>query len=383
MADTENFNRACERLGSDALFNLIDKQTDLVHFRNVDQFAEGNGDDDEELKAATNEEVWAQFVTEEIDETQKVVLEEFHLFDWFPLAPGKFHTDGARNSRQFARNFLEVTSDGEVYYNPTGKGMMIAGGLGTVRLLPRQIAGEQHHFMTASSTGACHEGFPVLVPHKLYKPLKAQMRKRGVAAATIRGEMRYLPEELRTLFGSNREIPLLYLHVDELLTLTEPRRGVKNFEVSVAVSFRGTFQGEEDTYVTFATFDPTIRGDKMRACQWIDQFYVTKKYQGVVLTDFDEARPAFPAKRFSLNIGRSRPVKPHPKAKFSLEDLMSGRFNLQDALATADLPPYVMSDGKIHIFNVNYQRQIHTEGGAYVEGNVNTGGGKFVGRADK
>lgn len=61
---------------------------------------------------------------------------------------------------------------------------------------------------------------------------------------------------------------------------------------------------------------------------------------------------------------------------------MSGRFNLDEALAAAALPPDVMTDGKINIFIGSYHNQIHTEGGAYVEGSVNTGGGKFVGRDD-
>jgi hypothetical protein len=380
MTMIEKFHRACERLGSFALFNLIDKQTDLVHYRNVDQFAETKGR--EELKAGSNAKVWERFVREDIYDTKRVTLEEFHLFEWFPLAPGKFHTAEASQAREDAEQYLEQTLDGKTYYNPMGKGLMIQGGVGNVRLLPRTINGEEHYFMTASSTGICHEGFPVLLPRRFYGEIKARIRQDGAAPVTLRGEMRYLPDQLQTLFGSNRDVPLLYLHVDMPPQRTAPRREVMNHEVSIAVSFRGKFQGEEGTYATFATFDPADQKDKERACQWIERFYVTEKYEGVVLTDFDEINPRFPRQDFSLNIRglfldrRAR----LPKAKFALEDLMSGQFDLKEASSV--LPEYTLDDRRINIFIGKYEKQIHTEGGAYVEGNVNTGGGKFVGRDD-
>jgi hypothetical protein len=381
MADTEKFNRACERLESAALFNLIDKQTDLVHYRNVGRFAEGSRGD--ELRVNTNDEVWEYFVREDIYDTKRLVLEQFHLFEWFPLAPGKFHTDGASHARKYALQYLEQADEEQAYYNPMGKGLMIEGGIGNVRLLSRTINGEPHYFMTASSTGVCHEGFPVLLPRRFYGDLKARIQLDGAVPVRLRGEMRYLPDELKTLFGSNRNIPLLYLHVDERPEPTAPRREVTNHEVSVAVSFKGKFQGEEGTYATFATFDPAVRGDKQRACQWIEHFYVTKKYQGVVLTDFDETHPNFPKGRLPMRLGRLLAAKKHqtPKAEFALGDLMSGEFDLNEA--TAALPKYVLDAGQISIFIQNYNRQIHTEGGAYVEGDVKTGGGKFVSRDDK
>lgn len=388
MADTKNdrstpaekFSRACERLGDYALSNLIEKQTDLVHFRNLGQFETGNAGGDE-LRPADNAEVWRMFITQELYDTSRLVLEEFHLFDWFPLAPGKFHTPHAERSRRNAFKYLERSEDGETYFNPMGKGLMIEGGVGTVHMLPREIEGEPHYFMTASSTGVCHEGFPALIPRRFYGPLKAQMRRDGAASATISGEMRYLPEGLRTLFGHSREVPLLYLHVDEPPRPARPRSEVTNFEISVAVSFRGKFEGHEDTYATFATFDPAAEGDRERASRWIERVYVAERYEGAVLTDFDESHPVFPAQKFSMNVpnalhahGRSR------KAVFALRDVMSGRLNLPDALSA--LRPGVVEEGRIQIIIENYQQQINTGGGAYVGGNVDMGGGQFVGRDD-
>jgi hypothetical protein len=380
MADTEKFERVCERLGSDALFDVIDKQTDLVHFRNVDRFAEGGHGD--ELKAGTNAEVWEYFVQEDIYDTKRIVLEEFHLFEWFPLAPGKFHTKQASHSRKNAQRYLEQSADGETYYNPLGKGMMIQGGIGNVRLLPRKINGEPHYFMTASSTGVCHEGFPVLLPRRFYGDIKARIQRDGAAAVTLRGEMRYLPEQLRTLFGSDRDVPLLYLHVDRPPQPTAPRPEVTNHEISIAVSFKGKFQEEDGTYATFDTFDPAVRGDKQRAISWIEQFYVTERYHGVVLTDFDETHPTFPQRNLSMGLGGlSAAGKPQPpKAQFALGDLMSGQFNLSKASSV--LPKYVLDERRVNIFIGSYHNQINTEGGAYVQGNVNAGG-KFVGRDDK
>jgi hypothetical protein len=379
MSVTEKFHRACERLESFALFNLIDRLTDLVHYRNLSQFAWNNGA--KELKVGSNAEVWGRFVGEEIHDTQRVVLEEFHLFEWFPLSPGKFHSAGASKSRDIAKQYLERTADGQTYYNPMGKGLMIQGGVGNVRLLPRTISGEEHYFMTASSTGICHEGFPVLLPRRFYGDIKTRIRRDGAAPVTLRGEMRYLPDQLKTLFGSNRELPLLYLHIDKSPQPTAPRREVLNHEVSIAVSFRGEFEGKKDTFATFATFDPADQQDKERACQWIERFYIREKYQGVVLTDFDEIQPRFPSKGFSMKPGALlEGGELSTKAKFALQDLMAGTFDLKKA--SSDLPQYVLDDGQINIFIENYQHQISTEGGAYVAGNINTSGGKFVGRDD-
>ena len=355
--DPEKLHRACQEMDQRDLVQVIDQQTDLVHYSMVNSHA--TPDTDLSLKAESNEEVWRLFLDEHLYDTRRVTLEHFHLFEWFPLTPGKFHTPEARQQRQMAYRSLERTPDGRAYFNPLGKASMLRGGIGAVRLRPRLIASEPHYFMTASSNGVCHEGFPVLIPRRFYGRLKARILAEGAIPVTLSGEMRYIPDDTLTFFGQNREIPLLYLHVDELQELPTPRAEVTSYLVSVAVSFVGQFQGREGRYATYAVFDPARPGSLAQACRWLEQFYVAGQYQGVIITDFDEVRPRFPG------------------AVFGLPDLMAGRLDM--ARVRAFLRDQGLDESAGQQFFVIYN-QINTQGGAYIGGDVHTGGGDFVGR---
>ncbi|RMD59905.1 hypothetical protein D6833_10820 [Candidatus Parcubacteria bacterium] len=217
--------------------------------------------------------------------------------------------------------------------------------------------------MTASSTGVCHEGFPVLVPRRFYAQLKPRLLTDGAVPVTLSGEMRYLSGDLPDFFGQKRTLPRLLLHVDRLEVLPAPRSDVTGFLVTAAVAFLGQVEGQVGPYMTYASFDPARREALEQAVDWIRDFYVQGQYQGQVITDFDEVMPRF------------------PQAVFGLADLMAGRLaadRVQAFLKERHLPvdntrPYFI------VYNQTV-KQIHTAGGAYVDGDVNTGGGDFVGR---
>lgn len=302
------------------LTSIIDNQLDLAHLAAIDRHT--TPDTDLQLVARTNTEVWRQFITEHLYDTRRVTLEYFHLFEWFPIKPGQFHAPGAEEQRQNAYEFAEWHSglaelgylpkgsslDAGLYFNPFGKASMIRGGVGSVRLRPRSIHGVEYYFMTASSTGVCHEGFPVLIPRHLFGSLKRRILNEGAVPVILSGEMRYISDNILTFFGRHRKIPLLYLHVDQVKELPQPRSEVTSYEVSAAISFVGNFQGHEEKYVTYANFAPESQDSFQQACNWLEQFYV-KKYAGTVVTDFDEVIPRF------------------PEAVFGLPDLMSGNLD--------------------------------------------------------
>ena len=254
---------------------------------------------------------------------------------------------------------MERSPDGGSYFNPQGKATMLRGGVGAVRLRPRQIAGEPHYFMTASANGVCHEGFPVLVPRRFYGPLKATMLRQGAAAVTLSGEMRYVYDGLPTFFDSSRQIPQLYLYVDRIADLPGPRPEVEAFTVSAAVSFIGKFEAQEGVYTTYATFDPASPGSLREAVHWMEKFYVAEQYQVVVVTDFDEVQP-----RFSGVV-------------FGLPDLLAGK--LDNEKVAQFLEKYGFDSDAGQPYYVVYQ-EINTQGGAYIEGDVDTDGGDFIGR---
>jgi hypothetical protein len=297
MRTPNKINRICQEIRSRDLCSIIDEQTDLVHLPMVNRHT--TPDTDLAIIAEDNVEVWSQFINEYLYDTRRVTLKHFHLFEWFPLKPGKFHTEEASGYRGRAERQLRRSADGETYFNPYGKASMVQGGIGAVRLRPRQIGGELHYFMTASSNGVCHEGFPVLIPRRFFGRLKQRILGEGAAPVTLSGEMRYIPNDILTFLGRDREIPLLYLHVDEIQQLPKPRSEITTYKVSVAISFFGQVEERKGNYVTYANFDPASPSSFERACHWLKQFYV-RQYEGTIITDFDEVQPRFPEAIFGL-----------------------------------------------------------------------------------
>lgn len=342
--------------GSD-MRQIINQQSRLAHLPMVNHFS--TPDTDLTRTVTSNEEAWRLFVQEQLYDTRRVRLEHFHLFEWFPLTPGRFHTDEAKFNRQMAYDMMERTPQGHAYFNPYGKASMLRGGIGAVRLRPRLISNEAHFFMTASSNGSCHEGFPVLIPRRFYGPLKARLLQEGAVPVNLEGEMRYLIEELPSFFAGHREIPQLYLHVDVLEALPSPRGEVSGYAVSVAISFAGEVQGNEGLYASYATFDPSSSQSLAHTINWLGQFYVTERYKGVVVTDFDEVKARF------------------PQAVFGLPDLMAGKL---DAAGVKDFLKRQGLDEKVDERFLLIYKEINTQGGAYIAGNVYTEGGEFVGR---
>lgn len=336
---------------------IIDQQTGLVSYPMVNRYKTPKSGPTK--NALTNEDVWRLFVNEQLYDTRRVTLEHFHLFEWFPVSPGEYHTPEARESRREAYHHVFQTPEGHTYFDPGGKGRMLRGGVGAVRMRPRMIAGEPQYFMSVSSNGVCHEGFPVLIPRRFYGQIKPRLLQEGAVPVTISGEMRYLLEEQPAFFNSHRQIPALYLHVDDLEVLPVPRNEVNNYVISVATSFVGKYEQREGIYSTFATFDPAKAGALDKSITWLEEFYVTKTYKGVIITDFDEVKPRFPG------------------AVFGLPELMAGKLDqegIKQFMESHGIPANVGQD-----FFLIY-KEINTQGGAYIEGEVNTGGGDFIGR---
>lgn len=310
--------------------------------------------------AVENEEIWRLFQDEKIYDTAHVTLDHFHLFEWFPMAPGRFHTPEGENYRYKAKNFLRQKSKDNFFYDPYGKSMMFRGGIGAVRLRPQMVGTMPYYFMSASSNGVCHEGFPVLIPRDYYAKVKPIMDQLGAAPVRISGEMRYLYQPPPAFFDGPSDLPSLYLYVDKLVVLPKPRDQVSKFEVSAGISFWGEFKGKEGIYATYATFNPANPDSLERAVNWMEQYYVTQQYKGIVITDFDEVRPRFPG------------------AVFGLPELMTGNLNQERAVRFLAEHGFGGAGKNFYMF-YNDNRQIYNQG-AYIEGNVDTGGGDFIGR---
>jgi hypothetical protein len=136
-----------------------------------------------------NEEVWQDIARRRISAGMGVVLKQFQVLDWFPRAPGLYHTHNAKWARDEAfhhlhhgfreapiRDHAQIKSkkkrapDYTVVFTPQGKMSMLEGGIGSIRLKPINVFGEPHWLMTASSDGITHTGVPLAIPRRLYGP---------------------------------------------------------------------------------------------------------------------------------------------------------------------------------------------------------------------
>jgi hypothetical protein len=93
-------DRLLEKLLPIDMGAVIDDQSRLTHYPMVDRFTTPQVATSQMI--ASNEQAWHLFTQEQLFDTRRVTLEHFHLFEWFPLSPGKFHTERGRQERELA-----------------------------------------------------------------------------------------------------------------------------------------------------------------------------------------------------------------------------------------------------------------------------------------
>jgi hypothetical protein len=136
-----------------------------------------------------------------------------------------------------------------------------------------------------------------------------------------------------------------------------PRSDVTEFLVSVAVSFKGEVDRLPGRYVTFTSFNPASQTSQTEALNWLEQYYVSGQYKGIVITDFDEVRPRF------------------PQAVFGLPDLLSGK---QDLDRVRDFARDEGLEGKV-VQYINYYIE-NVQGDKITVGNISNSSGIAIGR---
>src|SRR5258707_281069 len=95
-----------------------------------------------------------------------VSLKGFALTEWVPFAPGRYYTSQAIHDREFALQFVSRERD---EYTPNGKISMVRGGIGTIRLAGKELAGHATYFLGASSSGITHQGIPIALTSDDYR----------------------------------------------------------------------------------------------------------------------------------------------------------------------------------------------------------------------
>ncbi len=306
----------------------------LDHFKNANLrklgISQPNGTD---FSFKSNEHFWEVLLGERNTAFKSLKLEGFRIVDWFPRTPGLYHTKYGSRARTSAERYLREER-GIKFYDPHGKFHLIQGGVGSVRFKPVTVEAQECLLCTATSDNYCHSGIPLAIPDRLVSKIDFDDYK---LCFKIIGKVKFLPHFLEKHFQHMSRIPQIYILVDNLEvvstdTLAEPIKITPMvFFTSNSSSLNTDIENELNQRVTYANCNAHSNKELDIACDWI-KFYVSQ-YSGVIITNFDEQRPAFEA------------------APFSLQNIMNSNF---------------FTDKNI-INIINYVKNINTNGGNYNE----------------
>ncbi len=218
-------------------------------------------------------------------------LRGFRLTDWFPRAPGVYWSRWAGKAREQAWS-EQSHSDPELgrSFSPKSKMDLIEeGGIGTIRLRPRRIDGIDCWLATALTGPECHRGVPLAIPDSVLR----QARVDWGDPVDIRGRVRFLQDAgLHDTAARVQGVRPLIVFVEELKGATS-RRGPGPIIISPVALFESVDSGsrypEERAQYTFVQCAAGADSELDAAIDWIGKY--VRKYDGRVITNFDEQRP--------------------------------------------------------------------------------------------
>lgn len=279
------------------LYNHISTSSYLLTDKKAGDIIKGS-----DVSFISNNNVWENIILDNIRHIDsKIILISFFLFEWFPRSPGLYHTPQGRDAREEAEGRKISTKDGLTVYDPYGKISMLDGGYGNIRLKPIRLDNGLYYFMTASDNGICHQGFPIALPEYFYTRTINEIRERGSVVKDLIGILKSVPEDIDNLYRGYKNVPKVYLEVEELRDPTYPKRvSTEEKVVTVACSFISNYEGWSKIYASYVGFDPSKKRELIENTEWMEQEYVRGMYKGRVLTDFDQITNHFDDAPFSL-----------------------------------------------------------------------------------
>ena len=273
----------------------------LEHFKNANLRKQGipqqNGTD---FRLQSNDDFWEVLLRERNTAFKSLILEGFRIIDWFPRTPGLYHTKDGVRARTKAERYLREEK-GIKFYEPHGKFHMLEGGVGSVRFKPVMVENQECLLCTATSDNYCHSGIPLAIPDSLVSKIDFDDYK---SYFNIMGKVKYLPNSLEGYFRHMSRIPQIYVLVDNLKLastgeLAEPIQITPMVFFTTKFSSLGTeAENKLNEAVTYVNCNVHSNEELDIACDWI-KLYVSS-YNGTIITNFDEQRPAFETAPFSL-----------------------------------------------------------------------------------
>ena len=273
-------HQAVENLDQGTVFQFL-----LNHIKNFNlhRYAKTKGSAPD-MTFTSNQDFWKSILKTTPPALKWVRLMRFQIVDWFPRAPGLYHTSEATFERENAEKYLHE-ENGIYFYDPSGKTHMINGGIGSVRFKPISISGQEYWLCTATSDGRCHTGIPLAISSELMEHFDFKFGY----PFKITGQIKYLPEFLEPHFYHWHHIPQLYLVVESIEIAGKD--GVGEIEITPMVFFTGEIEELRSRSKENVTYVRCSHGELDRAAEWITQY--VSRYSGNIITNYDQQRPMF------------------------------------------------------------------------------------------
>jgi hypothetical protein len=248
-------------------------------------------------KIEREEEFW---LSQEPVLLDRVHLANFRVSDWFPRAPGVYWSEQAAFTRRAVWRG-EPDHDYRLgkFYRPLEKMSLIEqGGIGSIRLLPKTIDGEECWFATAVSNkelphipdqggmmdtlsrAAIHAGVPLAIPHSL-------LRRAGVTwgnTVSLEGHVRTLDAVgLTEISGAIHHATPLIVHVEKIERKASTAQPMAITPVALLTPQTGDAYESAYTYVTCSD-------RKAESAEtWIKGY--AELFDCVVATNYDQVCP--------------------------------------------------------------------------------------------
>ncbi len=170
---------------------------------------------------------------------------------------------------------------------------MINGGVGSVRFKSLKIDNEDCWLGTATSDGYCHSGVPLVIPNRIVEVFGFDT----TIKFNLYGQIRFLPDFFEKTFSHLSDVPQVYVFIEKLEKVSSAKHPVF---ITPTVFFTSKLREHyhNEGLVTYVRCQSSSRSAINQAIHWLEDY--TTKYDGDIITNFDQQRSAFRNAPFSL-----------------------------------------------------------------------------------